>query len=378
MTMNCEQARPLLSEHLDHELPSADAAQVGAHVLSCPDCGRAFDDLKKVGRAIRDLPLQPLPAGFIAKLERRHQGREPQPVPDFSAWLSPKPLAAFAAAAVCLLVVAGPWRGRKLAHAPGEALTDRELPSLKLMSEPPPPAPAASVPAAPPPAGVSVSGGQPFGEKPSMTNEQLQQELKAQSDKMGLEPYKEQPAAAEPFLGRRLGTASGRARGEAVVRSFAEMRQAVDEGAGKRSHAVEGSVAPVLGTSQRRGGGQLYDGAKMEDGYWSGEFAAGHEGNRTIETQQEWEAVWHALSTMPVPPIDFAKTQLLAVFLGPRPTGGYSIEFVETKRAARQLIVRWREHTPTPGITPPQAATAPYAIKAVPRVDVPVRFEKTR
>jgi hypothetical protein len=91
-----------------------------------------------------------------------------------------------------------------------------------------------------------------------------------------------------------------------------------------------------------RGGQALEDAPPLEEGFWSGDYAAGNEGSRTVENESAWTALWRTLSTSAAPPVDFKKSLVVAVFLGPRPTGGYAVEFVETKRLAHSLIVRWR------------------------------------
>jgi hypothetical protein len=395
--MTCDQARPLLSPLLDEALPPAEAAAARAHVLSCPACGAESDSLKRASRLVRELPLRPLPPGFFSRLEERRRKRA------FTLGLpaTQRPLAFAAAAVVCGLVVAGPWRGRRLLRAPGEPLPGAtSLPSLKLGVEPPPPAaasapaadslsaagsgaaaPAMDMPAASQTARKSeAAGGQPFGTKPAYTNEQLQQALQEESTRLGLAAAsKEAPQAPEPFLGRKLGGAGVRQRGEAVSRQLAALRQAIDDAAGKRTVIVGGSVAPMLrGGSTPSTGRALADSGALQDGFWSGDYGAGNEGTRTVTDEAAWKALWRSLSAGPAPAVDFAKERLVAIFLGPRPTGGYSVEIVDIVTSPSRMIVRYREQVPPSGQTPREGATAPYAIKAVPRTELPVRFEKVR
>ena len=157
------------------------------------------------------------------------------------------------------------------------------------------------------------------------------------------------------------------------------MRSAVDESRGKGSVPIQGLVAPVLGSAAGSGGGQaILPGQKIADGFWSGNYASGNEGTRTIEDAAAWAALWRTLFPSRPPTVDFAQSELVAVFLGPRPTGGYAVEFVEIKRTPAHLLVRYREQAPPLGQTPPEGATSPYAIKAIPRSNLPVRFEKVR
>lgn len=138
-------------------------------------------------------------------------------------------------------------------------------------------------------------------------------------------------------------------------------------------------MAPVLrGGSTPQGGKALAENGPLQDGFWSGDYGSGNEGTRTVEDEAAWKALWRTLSSGPPPAVDFAKERLVAVFLGPRPAGGYSVEFVDILTTSTRLVVRYREQIPPPGQAPREGATAPYAIKAVPRTDAPVRFEKVR
>lgn len=412
--MNCTQILPLLSEHLDNELPPAQSGEVAGHLLSCASCGAEYDALKHASRMLRDLPLSPLPAGFMTRLHARRARSSTAGARVSSwaeVWLGPKPLAFAAAAFVFGLVLAGPWRSHRALHAPGGPIgaADSELPELKTKAPPPPAlaggaggagldgalAPAAAPePPAPPaapasnaaPAPARMKGlsaargaGVPFGQTAQPSNEDLYKNLQSQSDQLKIEAApKEEPRRTQSFMGDRLGRPETRAQAEQSIRELAAMRRSFEESAGKAAQVpIAGTVAPVL-KSKEAAGGAIDEGAPMTEGFWSGDYAAGNEGTRTVEKTEDWRALWRMLSTSAAPPLDFSRTTVLAIFLGARPTGGYSIELVETKRTARSLIVRWREHVPEPGMTPPDGATSPYALKAIPRVDVPVRFEKIR
>ncbi len=405
--MNCGQYQELLSPHLDNELPAAQAADVSAHLLSCAFCGARFDELKRSSRLVRDLPLAPLPAGFLSRLEQRRRAgpvREERASP---AWLGPGGLAFAAVAVVCGLVVVGPWRSRGLMRAPGYALPQTSAaapPSLKLAAEPPPPAapaPAQSPLPLPPSdkaepresvnmetvamlqraaAAQARDGGGPVGQDsaPRYTNEQLHEMMKEESSREGMEVATEEVEPKhEPFMGEHLGTPEAHAKSERSIRQLAAMRKAVEAASGKASDVpIEGSLAPVLGSSA--GGGSAVEDKPLTDGFWSGDYAGGNEGTRTIEDAKSWAALWRTLSTAPRPAVDFTRSRVVAVFLGARPTGGYAVEFADVLPTPRRVVVRWREQVPEPGQSPSDGATSPYALKVIPRSDLPVRFEKVR
>lgn len=80
----------------------------------------------------------------------------------------------------------------------------------------------------------------------------------------------------------------------------------------------------------------------------------------------------------PVPPIDFEARSIIAVFIGTRPTGGFSVEIQRVTRADDLLIVTALETTPAPDQIVIQALTQPYHIISVPRTEAQVRFNVLR
>ena len=65
-----------------------------------------------------------------------------------------------------------------------------------------------------------------------------------------------------------------------------------------------------------------------------------------------------------------------AVFMGSRPSAGFTINIVGTKDEAGRLVVEYRETHPARGTLSAQVITSPYAIVALPRRDGAVRFAK--
>ncbi len=62
-----------------------------------------------------------------------------------------------------------------------------------------------------------------------------------------------------------------------------------------------------------------------------------------VRNDQEWSALWqqHA-GAKPLPKVDFSKRTVVAVFLGSRPSAGYSVEVSGTRREGETLIVEWQ------------------------------------
>lgn len=83
-------------------------------------------------------------------------------------------------------------------------------------------------------------------------------------------------------------------------------------------------------------------------------------------------------SQPPAPAVDFNSRSVIAVFLGTRPTGGYSVEIQRVTRADDFLIVTSLETAPAPGQIVIQVLTQPFHIISVPRTDAQVRFNLLR
>ena len=111
-------------------------------------------------------------------------------------------------------------------------------------------------------------------------------------------------------------------------------------------------------------------GAPME---WKGSFCPVEKAShRVVETSAAWEALWKELGK-PSPAADLKKHFAVAVFLGSRPTGGYSAVFEEAADEKGQTVVRYSVRGPQ-GMAI-QAFTQPYAVRLYPRTGKPARAE---
>ena len=99
----------------------------------------------------------------------------------------------------------------------------------------------------------------------------------------------------------------------------------------------------------------------------------------TVRTAAEWEALWRLHGGERArPAVDFGKEMVVAVFMGSRPTAGFSVEIVGTRVDGPALVVQYRETRPPADAFVAQVLTMPYHIAAVPRRAsvTDVRFEK--
>ena len=79
----------------------------------------------------------------------------------------------------------------------------------------------------------------------------------------------------------------------------------------------------------------------------------------------------------PVAGLDWSKEMVVAIFMGRKSTGGYGVSIQEVKPVAGKLVVRYQERAPGKGDITIQVLTAPYALVAVPRSNLPVEWQRT-
>jgi hypothetical protein len=148
---------------------------------------------------------------------------------------------------------------------------------------------------------------------------------------------------------------------------------------------IAGQTAPVLAQSDTANGAALGD---MENSVapapaaapsepWRGAYSGGNEGTRTVSDATTWQTLWHSINPeSSAPRLDFTRQEVVAIFLGTRPSGGYSVMIIGIASTESALTVTYRENPPAPGVPPPEGATSPYVMKAIPASSLPVRFVK--
>lgn len=70
---------------------------------------------------------------------------------------------------------------------------------------------------------------------------------------------------------------------------------------------------------------------------------------------------------VPVGPVDFRTADVVAVFAGSRPTGGYSVQIGSVVNGPRGSEIECRVVPPAPGAMVTMAFTSPFAMRAVPK-----------
>lgn len=101
---------------------------------------------------------------------------------------------------------------------------------------------------------------------------------------------------------------------------------------------------------------------------------------RLIDSRGEWVEVWQQFTsdTIPapsLPEVDFLFYQVIAIFAGNKPTGGYSVEILAVEstnstsldESSLELTVEFRE--PQPGEPVSEEITQPYHIIKIPQIN---------
>ncbi len=97
----------------------------------------------------------------------------------------------------------------------------------------------------------------------------------------------------------------------------------------------------------------------------------------SARTEKEWATLWKKHNfDRPIPRVDFSKEMVVAVFMGSRPTAGFSVEIVAAAERGEKFVVGYRETLPAPGGISAQVLTAPYHIVAVPKSPLSIEFQK--
>jgi uncharacterized membrane protein len=95
-----------------------------------------------------------------------------------------------------------------------------------------------------------------------------------------------------------------------------------------------------------------------------------------VRDADAWRALWsaHAGAGAQPPDVDFAAGMVAAAFAGERPSPGYGIEIVGSRREGSSLAVMVKEELPPRGTIAAQVIVTPFHIVTMPRHDGEVRF----
>ena len=100
---------------------------------------------------------------------------------------------------------------------------------------------------------------------------------------------------------------------------------------------------------------------------WKGQHGGPLEpGHRLVADSKGWKSLAAQLGMSASSP-DFAKSVAVAVFVGERPTGGFSASFDDPAVQGDDLVVRYRIKKPAPTSFVTQAITQPWKVRVFPR-----------
>lgn len=94
-----------------------------------------------------------------------------------------------------------------------------------------------------------------------------------------------------------------------------------------------------------------------------------------VRSTDEWRALWSAHSSGRTPSVDFSRAMVVGVFLGTRPTSGYTVEIVRVRRQGSVTTVEYREQRPGPDGFNLQVLTVPFHLITIPRTET-IEFRK--
>jgi protease stability complex PrcB-like protein len=98
---------------------------------------------------------------------------------------------------------------------------------------------------------------------------------------------------------------------------------------------------------------------------WKGQNDGPAEAGALVATDQaSWERAWRQVGK-DAPPLDFSNFVGAMVFVGQKPTGGWTVVFDEPVARGDDAVVRY--HVPKPGGFTTQAFTQPWKARAFPR-----------
>ncbi len=156
---------------------------------------------------------------------------------------------------------------------------------------------------------------------------------------------------------------------------FARAR-GVLEGARDKSVVLGGSTVAII---PGRASGVLIGAVEDGSGVWRGAYGGAVEsGERVIEDAAVWAELWGRLSREAPPAIDFTKTRIAAIFVGPRPSSGYRTRLIGVAAEPTRYLVRWLEEGPGQGEVVAEGETAPFLLVSVPKDERAIRCEKAR
>jgi hypothetical protein len=93
-----------------------------------------------------------------------------------------------------------------------------------------------------------------------------------------------------------------------------------------------------------------------------------------VRDVDEWQGIWTRASKEPPVSFDPEKYLAVGIFLGPRPSDGYSIEIISSHKQDNAHVIEYLEKTPAADKARAENTSTPYVIKLIPRTDLEIEF----
>ncbi len=430
----------LLSEYIEGSLSYGNAEKVRGHLAFCNPCRQALTETEHHIDVLKSTPFARLPAGLETKvLARVHQELKAPGVPlresssFWPSWLTPmRGLALAATCGIAIVVVRNvPHDFAERAEAPArKAPTTTEL-DQKVKAD---------VGSANAPKEEAAADNQPSGEKQpegfggstggaavadrdgAAAKDALTDAVSSNKVAPPIAPVAPAPEAVkapmereaakpvEMAVARRAMVAEEKLDASALQKSADKSGRLIPETAapwaaaqGKSSviaekKSVAAPVTPAVPATpevpQMNRQVMPLVKAKAEIAAAAPAPISPMEGSRSsisrpqefvISDQAAWEALWkrHNSNIQPLPvlpQIDFATHQVLAIFAGERPSGGFRIQLLEVSKTPWNgntvRVVRFRVVGPAAGTMAAQVISYPYLLTVQPRFDGQTFFQK--
>ena len=126
-------------------------------------------------------------------------------------------------------------------------------------------------------------------------------------------------------------------------------------------------ITAACGANKAQDGNAGHDGyTVLKDGVYGGREQAG---TVTITDATAFNSLCAELSIEEIPAVDFAKKNVVAVFMGQKSTGGYSIMIEKMDVKDNTVYLKKKEIAPDADGMATMALSAPYVLVSVPKTD---------
>lgn len=95
-----------------------------------------------------------------------------------------------------------------------------------------------------------------------------------------------------------------------------------------------------------------------------------------VRSADEFQALWKSHSTAALPKVDFSKSIVVGVFLGMRPTAGYTVGIQAVRRTESGAVVEYIEGVPDKSRMVAQMLTSPFHLVSIPSDVKTVEFRQ--